>query len=98
MWCVKMSETRTVSIMLFVLGLFLIAVGIGLATVTQTVTRYRDYYGFQIPYQETIQPYIGVGILMVIIGLIVLVVAFIKTQTKEKTVSVTMEIPKTERP
>ena len=93
MWCVKMSETRTLSIMLFVLGLFLIAVEIGLSTVTQTVTRYRYYYGFQIPYQETIQPYIGVGILMVIIGLIVLVVAFVKTQTKKKT----MEMPKTEQ-
>ena len=80
-----MNENRTMSIMLFVLGLFLIAVGIGLSTVTQTVTRYRNVYGFQGPYQETIQPYIGVGILMVIIGLIVLVVAFVKTQTKKKT-------------
>ena len=92
-----MSENRTVSIMLFVLGLFLIAVGIGLSTVTQTVTRYRNYFGIQVPYQETIQPYVSVGILMVIIGLIVLVVAFIKTQTKKKTVSVTMEMPKTEQ-
>jgi len=96
MWCVKMSETRTVSIMLFVLGLFLIAVGIGLATVTQTVTKYRYYYGFQIPYQETIHPYEGIGAIMVIFGIIVLIGAFIKTRSK-KTVSITMEMPKTEQ-
>lgn len=90
-----MSESRTLSMMLFVLGLFLIAVGIGLSTVTQTVTRYRYYYGFQIPYQETIQPYVGVGVVMVIFGIIFLVVAFIKAQTKKKAVSVTVEMPKT---
>jgi uncharacterized membrane protein YidH (DUF202 family) len=90
-----MSENRTVSIMLFVLGLFLIAVGIGLSTVTQTVTRYRNYYGFQIPYQETIQPYVGIGAVMVIFDIIVLIGAFIKTQQK-KTITVKMEMPKTE--
>lgn len=89
-----MSENRTLSIMLFVLGLFLIAVGIGLSTVTQTVTRYRNYYGFQIPYQETIQPYAGVGVVMVIFGIIALVGAFIKTRSK-KTITVEMKIPKT---
>jgi uncharacterized membrane protein YidH (DUF202 family) len=77
-----MSENRTMSIMLFVLGLFLIAVGIGLSTVTQTVTRYRNVYGFQVPYQETIQPYVGVGVFMVLFGIIVLVVAFIRTSSK----------------
>jgi len=91
-----MSENKTVSIMLFVLGLFLIAVGIGLSTVTQTVTRYRNYYGFQIPYQETIQPYVGIGAVMVIFGIIVLIGAFIKTQQK-KTMTVKMEMPKTEQ-
>jgi uncharacterized membrane protein YidH (DUF202 family) len=90
-----MSENRTVSIMLFVLGLFLIAIGIGISTVTQTVTRYRNYYGFQIPYQETIQPYVGIGAVMAIFGVIVLIGAFIKTRSK-KTVTVKMEIPKTE--
>jgi len=40
------------SVMLFVLGLFLIAVGIGLSTVTQTVTRYRDVYGIQVPIKK----------------------------------------------
>ena len=88
-----MSENRTLSIMLFVLGLFLFAVGIGLTTVTQTVTRYRNYYGIQIPYQETIQPYIGIGVVMVIVGIIILLVAFIKTQTKKEIVHTTGEMP-----
>jgi cytochrome c biogenesis protein CcdA len=68
-----MSENRTMSIMLFVLGLFLIAVGIGLSTVTQTVTT---------PHQETIHPYVGVGVFMVLFGIIVLVFAFIRTMSK----------------
>jgi len=88
-----MSENKTVSIMLFVLGLFLIAVGIGLSTVTQTVIRWIDFSG----YRETIQPYLGIGGVMVIFGIILQVVAFIMTQTKKKTVSVTMEMPKTEQ-
>jgi len=79
--------------MLFVLGLFLFAVGIGLTTVTQTVTIYRNYYGIQIPYQETIQPYIGIGVVMVIVGIIILLVAFIKTQTKKEIVHTTVEMP-----
>jgi len=84
--------------MLFVLGFFLIAVGIILSTVTQTVTRYRNVYGFQVPYQETIQPYVGVGGFMVLVGIIVLVVAFISTRSK-KTFSMRerWRYPKTEQ-
>jgi len=86
------------SVMLFVLGLFLIAVGIILSTVTQTVTKYRNVYGFQVPYQETIQPYVGVGGFMVLVGIIVLVVAFISTRSK-KTFSMRerWRYPKTEQ-
>jgi len=47
-----MSENRTMSVMLFVLGLFLIAVGIGLSTVTQTVTRYRTFTVFKFPIKK----------------------------------------------
>ena len=84
--------------MLFVLGFFLIAVGIILSTVTQTVTKYRNVYGFQVPYQETIQPYVGVGGFMVLVGIIVLVVAFIRTRSK-KTFSMRerWRYPKTEQ-
>lgn len=97
-----MSENRTLSIMLFVLGLFLIAVGIGLSTVTQTVTTYTYYYGFQIPtgYQK-VYPYLGLGVIMVIVGIIVLVVAFIKisgkTLGKMWTETIKLEMPKTEQ-
>lgn len=89
-----MSESRTTAIMLFILGLFLIAIGIGLSTVTQTVTRYRSYYGFQIPYQATIYPYQGAGVLMVLFGIIVLIAAFVKTQSKKPE---SVESPKTEQ-
>lgn len=89
-----MSENQTMAIMLFVLGLFFIAVGIGLSTVTQTVTRYRSYYGIQVPYQATVYPYQGVGVLMALFGIIILIVAFVKTRSK-KTES--KEMPKTEQ-
>ncbi len=94
-----MSQDKTVSIMLFVLGLFLIAVGIGLSTITQTVivTTQTTIYGIpvQYPHAETVQPYVGVGAVMVLFGIIVLVVAFVKARTSKKTVSMTVEMPKT---
>ncbi|MCK4634208.1 hypothetical protein KAT42_05180 [Candidatus Bathyarchaeota archaeon] len=95
---VLMSESRIVPIMLFVLGLFLIAVGIGLFTVTETVIKYRSYLGFQIPYEATIHPYEGAGGVMIIFGIIVLVVAFMRTrQSKEpETIDVEMEMPQVE--
>jgi len=89
-----LSENQTMAIMLFVLGLFSITVGIGLSTVTQTVTRYRSYYGIQVPYQATVYPYQGVGVLMALFGIIILIVAFVKTRSK-KTES--KEMPKTEQ-
>jgi len=77
-----MSQDRTMSIMLFVLGLFLIALGVGLATVTETVTRYRNVYGFQVPYQTTIRPYESAGVFLAIIGIAVLGFAFYKNMRK----------------
>lgn len=95
-----MSQDKTTSIMLFVLGLFLIAVGIGLSTITQTVivTTQTTIYGIpvQYPHAETIHPYASIGAVMVLFGIIVLVVAFIKTRSKQ-TLSMTMEMPKTEQ-
>jgi len=85
----RMSENRTVSIMLFILGLFLIAIGIGLSTVTQVLTFFP--FGTQ-----TVYPYAGIGSVMLIVGLIVLVVAFIKMRSK-KTVTFEVKIPKTEQ-
>jgi uncharacterized membrane protein YciS (DUF1049 family) len=85
----RMGENRTVSIMLFILGLFLIAIGIGLSTVTQTLT----YFSF---YTQTVYPYVGMGSVMLTVGIIVLVVAFIKMRSK-KTVTFEVKIPKTEQ-
>ncbi len=88
-----MIENRTVSIILFILGLFLIAVGIGLSMVTQTVITYTDYYGNQVPTGvQTIYPYVSIGLVMLTVGIIVLVGAFIKTRSK-KTVTVKMKMP-----
>jgi cytochrome c-type biogenesis protein CcmE len=84
-----MSENRTVSIMLFILGPFLIAIGIGLSTVTQTLT----YFSF---YTQTVYPYVGMGSVMLTVGIIVLVVAFMKMRGK-KTVTFEVKIPKTEQ-
>jgi uncharacterized membrane protein YidH (DUF202 family) len=86
-----MGENQTVSIMLFVLGLFLVAIGIGLSTVTQMVTNHRNYpfYRYVTLYQETIQPYVSIGAIMVIVGIVVLIGAFINTQRK-KTVKMEM--------
>jgi hypothetical protein len=93
-----MSENRTVSIMLFVLGLFLIAVGIGLATVSQTIIANRYYFGVLIPYQDTIHPYQSEGVIMVLFGIIVLVIAFIVVKARsKKTIEMKMETPKTEQ-
>ena len=69
--------------MFFVLGIFLIIVGIGLTLITQTVTEFRDFYGMQIPVRVTIYPYQGLGIFLVIFGIVVLTFAFLKTRGKK---------------
>jgi len=75
------ENINQISIMLFVLALFLIAIGIGLATVTQEVMR----WGLRNRYEQfTIHPYEAPGGIMFIIGIIVLVAAFLETQTKPK--------------
>jgi hypothetical protein len=61
------------------------AIGIGIATITENATRYRNVYGFNVPYQETIHPYDSAGVFLAIIGIIVLVVAFIKTRQHKNT-------------
>jgi hypothetical protein len=73
--------------MLLVLGLFLIAVGMGLSVATGTMLRTRIVNGYAVQYQVTIQPFFDVGVSMVPIGLIVLAVAFIMTRvtTQPKT-------------
>jgi hypothetical protein len=91
-----MSENRNLPIMLFILGLFLIATGIALALYTTTETHYLNYYGINVPQQRTVQPYVGGGIVLACLGTLVLVGAFVANQSK-KSVTVTMEMPKTEQ-
>jgi len=79
-----MKQENIISILIFVSALFLIVIGIGLSVFTQTVTKYRYVYGFNVPYQETIQPYIGVGILIIITGVGCLIFAFVRLRIFEK--------------
>jgi hypothetical protein len=74
-----MGENRTLSIMLFVLGIALIAIGIGISTITQAETRYQNILGIQVPYEVAVQPYVGVGIVMVIVGAVAVVGALVNT-------------------
>ena len=62
-----MSENRNLPLMLSILGLFLIAIGIGLA-----------YFGIEVPQQPTVQPFVGLGVVLALLGIIVLLVAFVK--------------------
>jgi len=66
-----MSENRNLPVLLSVFGIFLVAVGIGLA-----------YFGVEVPEQPTVQPFIGLGVVLALLGIILLVVAFAKMRPK----------------
>ncbi len=66
-----MSENRNLPLMLSILGVFLIAIGIGLA-----------YFGVAVPEQPTVQPFVGLGVVLALLGIIVLLVAFVKMRPK----------------
>jgi len=66
-----MSENRNLPLMLSVLGIFLIVIGIGLA-----------YYGVAVPQQPAVQPFVGLGVVLALLGIIVLLVAFVKMRPK----------------
>lgn len=78
-----MSEERDVPVMLFVVSLFFIVGGIALCTITQNVTTYTTYGGLQVPLQETIQPYIGIGVLSALTGLILLIFAVTRMKASQ---------------
>ena len=80
-----MSENRTVSITVFVLGLILIGVGTGLSNISETgMTTRRPWTDY---------PYLSEGAVVIIIGTVVLVVAYLMMLLK-KTVSTAGEMPK----
>jgi len=69
----KSNQTKY---MIFTLGLILLVIGFFSVTHSVTVTRYRSYYGFQVPYQATEYPFQPLGILLVIIGLVAIIAGF----------------------
>jgi uncharacterized membrane protein YidH (DUF202 family) len=66
-----MSENRNLPLMLSILGLFLIAIGIGLA-----------FFGVEVPEQRTVQPFFGLGVVLALLGIILLLGAFVKMRPK----------------
>lgn len=67
-----MSENRNLPVLLSILGIFLIAIGIGLA-----------YFGVQAPEQSTVQSLVGLGVVLALLGIILLLGAFAKMQPKK---------------
>lgn len=65
-----MSENQNMPLMLSAIGLFLLVIGIVIAS-----------FGVTIPEQLTIQPFVGV--VLTIIGIIVLISAFIRMRPKK---------------
>jgi hypothetical protein len=80
-----MSANRTVSIVLFVLGLILIGVGTGLSNVSETGMTTRG------PWAD--YPYLSEGAVVIIIGTVVLAVAYLMIVLK-RTFSTPVEMPK----
>jgi phosphatidylserine synthase len=66
-----MSENRNLPVLLSVLGLLLVAVGVGLA-----------YFGVKVPEQPSVQPFAGLGVVLALLGIILLIVAFVKMRPK----------------
>jgi tellurite resistance protein TehA-like permease len=62
-----MSENRNFPVLLSILGVSLIAIGVGLA-----------YFSVGFPDQPTVQPFIGLGVVLALLGIILLIVAFAK--------------------
>jgi protein-S-isoprenylcysteine O-methyltransferase Ste14 len=67
-----MSENRNLPLMLSILGLFLVAIGVGLA-----------YFSVVVPEQPTVQPFVGLGVVLVLLGIILLLGAFAKMRTRK---------------
>ena len=80
-----MSENRNLPLMLSILGILLIAVGIALA-----------YFNIEISHQPTVQPFVGLGVILALLGIIVLLVAFVKMRPK-RPVRWRMKKPQIER-
>ncbi len=68
--------------MFFVSGLSLLAIGIGLATHAETVTRNTKFNDPVPPYQVTVHPYDVPGVILIIFGIFFLFGAFFETHAE----------------
>jgi peptidoglycan/LPS O-acetylase OafA/YrhL len=66
-----MSQNRNLPLMLSILGICLIAIGGGLV-----------YFGIVVPQQPMVHPFVSLGVVLALLGIIVLIVAFVKMQPK----------------
>ena len=69
-----MSKNRNLPLLLSILGIFLVAIGVGLA-----------YFGVAVSGQPTVQPFAGLGVVLALLGIILLIVAFAKMRPKRPT-------------
>jgi uncharacterized membrane protein YidH (DUF202 family) len=80
----KKTSNKTLTYMLFVFGLVLIVVGIYLCTYSTVVmvNESISIYGItmNIPQPKQIQPYLPIGIALIITAIILIVVALFKTK------------------
>ena len=66
-----MSQNRNLPLLLSILGIFLIIIGVGIA-----------YFGVEVSQQPTVHPFVGLGVVLALLGIIVLLVAFAKMRPK----------------
>lgn len=75
-----MSENRNLPAALSILGMILVALGIGIA-----------YFSLSGSEQITIQPFVGLGVVLALFGIVLLLVAFVKMRPRK---SITWRIRK----
>lgn len=61
---------QSVFYMLFIVGLILFILGFVLIPITEEAVRYRNFYGFRVPYRVETHPYQIPGVVSVSIGII----------------------------
>ena len=70
--------------MLFVLGLFLVGVGIMLMTTNETRPTYTYVYGIWVPTgTETVYPYADVGLIVILAGIASLVIGLVQSRKED---------------